>query len=214
MLERPPFVTITLLVLCGLGFALTLLGHMAFLYSMLYQPVVMMPVGISFEPVLSGLTQWQLWRLISPIFVHFGWFHIAFNALALWYLGVAIELRYGAKLMIFVCLVLALVSNSFQYFAIGPHMFGGFSGVNFGLYGFCLALLSFRPRLSVLLKPMHVVMPAFLVLGMLPIKEVWGFSDVANHAHVSGLLVGAFIGALVRYRELKKSNSTSVDTVL
>lgn len=214
MFERPPFVTITLLVLCGLGFALTLLGHMAFLYSMLFQPVVMMPVGISFESVFSGLSQWQLWRPVSPIFVHFGWFHFAFNALALWYLGVAIEMRYGATLMAALCLLLALASNSCQYFAIGPHMFGGFSGVNFGLYGFCLALLLFKPKIDALPKSMHFVMPVFFVVGMLPLKEVWGFSDVANHAHVSGLLVGAVAGALVRYVELKKSNKDTVDNLL
>src|SRR5690606_17148635 len=91
---------------------------------------------LSFTPMNSmgqlaaspDLGQW--WRLVSPIFMHFGIMHLAFNALWYWELGRRIELRSGSFWLLGLTLLFALVSNYAQWVFSGPTaLFGGLSGL-------------------------------------------------------------------------------------
>ena len=55
-----------------------------------------------FQPV-SG----EYWRLLTPIFLHFGWLHITFNSLWMWELGALIEQRLGSLLLTLLVLLAA-----------------------------------------------------------------------------------------------------------
>ncbi len=73
---------------------------------------------------------------IAPIFIHFGVFHIVFNGLWLWEFGRRIESLAGSLHFLLLVLVTGLVSNGAQYWWSGPSLFGGMSGVIFGLLGY------------------------------------------------------------------------------
>src|SRR4051812_49839074 len=58
----------------------------------------LMAFGVKSNP---EIVQGQWWRFITPIFLHIGILHIAFNSYALWIVGPQVEKLYGgARLVI------------------------------------------------------------------------------------------------------------------
>ena len=169
--------TLTLLIICWLLFGYTFITGDDSLYQALH---------FAAEPFTSG----QLWRFISPIVLHFSLLHILMNTFWWWYLGGRIEQRLGTMTLASVALAAGLFSNLAQFFASGP-LFGGLSGVVYGLFGFVFVLGKRRPELGMTLPP---AMMAFLLLWI-----VLGFSgilitNIANMAHLAGLVTGLLLG--------------------
>ncbi len=145
---------------------------------------------MAFHEILGG----QIWRPITPIFIHFSFPHLLFNAMMLHDLGALIERRFGARHLLLLILVTALVSNVAQALWHGP-LFGGLSGVDYGLFGFLWIRGKFDPEGSELSKNTVTLLLVWLVLGYTGIlKELIG--NVANAAHTAGLLVGMAWGYL------------------
>ena len=74
---------------------------------------------------LQQIRQGQLWRLLTPIFLHLGWLHLVFNLFWLYYLGSQIEARRGTWFLGWMILVIAVLSNLLQYFVGQSPMFLG-----------------------------------------------------------------------------------------
>jgi GlpG protein len=141
------------------------------------------------------LSQW--WRLITPIFLHFGVMHLAFNALWLWELGRRIEIRSGGLWLLGLTVLFALVSNFAQWFASGNALFGGLSGAVYGLLGYCWLYQLIAPNVHFdLPRGVVILMLVWLVLGVTGVITMLGFGAIANAAHVGGLLTGCAAGAL------------------
>ena len=143
--------------------------------------------------------QGQYWRLLTPVFLHFGWLHIAFNSLWLWELGGKLELRLGSGMLALLVLIVGIGSNTAQFLYSGPSLFGGMSGVVYGLLGYCWVLGALEPQLGLVL-PRGIVwfMLIWLVFGLVTPTQMLGFGSIANGAHVGGLLLGCVAG-LVSY---------------
>ena len=76
-------VTLLLILLSIGGFALVYLrAPMAWLSYLTFTPVQVDEGNLVF-----GAMGGQYWRLVTPVFLHFGWLHIVFNSLWLWELG-------------------------------------------------------------------------------------------------------------------------------
>ncbi|RLA57659.1 MAG: rhomboid family intramembrane serine protease [Gammaproteobacteria bacterium] len=154
------------------------------------------PFVISAGQIQFYQSSGEYWRLITPVFLHFGWLHIVFNSLWLWELGAKVERVMGSLDMILLFFAIAFVSNLAQYAFGGPSVFGGMSGVVYGLLGFSWVGPLLQPRWQI--QPprgIMIFMVGWLVLCLFGIVEVLGFGAVANAAHVGGLLVGAILGA-------------------
>jgi len=139
----------------------------------------------------------QYWRLLTPIFIHFGWLHITFNSLWLWELGALIEQRLGSLFLLLLVVGSGAGSNLAQYLYTGPSLFGGMSGVVYALLGFCWVYNYLLPQ-SGLGVPRGIVafMIGWLVFCMVGATEMLGFGSIANAAHVGGLLLGCLGAAL------------------
>ena len=166
------------------------------------------PDGIDVRSV--SIRRGEIWRVVTPIFIHYGIMHILFNLYMFFQFGSLIENRYGTLKFGLICLASAALSNLAQGFVpyeIGgspPGLtngtmitsFGGMSGVVYGLFGFVWMKSIFDRKFGFKIPQSTVIiLIAWLFLCMLP-DGMAPVRSVANWAHGIGLLVGMAIGYL------------------
>jgi GlpG protein len=184
----------TILILCSIaGFLIIYLqAPFAWLALFTFTPFEL----VNGRPVFDSING-QYWRLVTPAFLHFGWLHIVFNSLWLWELGGKVERVMGHMNMFLLFLVIAMVSNASQFVFGGPGLFGGMSGVVYGLLGFSWVAPLLHPAWRIQPSPtLMLFMVGWLVVCMVGLVEGLGFGAIANAAHLGGLLCGAVLGAL------------------
>lgn len=139
------------------------------------------------------IKQNQLWRLVTPAFIHFGFLHILFNLL--WWKDLANVLEYskGKVFLLLFTLFVAIISNYFQALMSGPN-FGGLSGVVYGLLSYLWVYKLFNPNSQFgLPKSDMVLMVLWLVFG---IFDIFSFK-MANWAHGMGMVAGAILAVII-----------------
>lgn len=151
----------------------------------------------TFVPLADSLAAGQWWRIVSPMLIHFGMLHLAMNSLWYWELGRRIELRQGGVQLLLLTLVFAAFSNGVQYYFGGPTLFGGLSGVLYGLLGHCWLFQWLAPNPFYRLpRGVLVMMLVWLLLCLSGLVSVLGFGEIANGAHVGGLVIGCATGLI------------------
>lgn len=157
-------------------------------------PITLINGVPDFSTLQDGLASGQVWRVFSPVFLHFGWMHLIFNMLWLWFFGNQIEKQHGRGRFIVLLLATGIGGNLAQY-AAGTVLFGGMSGVDFGLMAYVWLMSRRRPNSGFFVPQMLVVMMfGWLVFAMTSVAGLFGFGNVANEAHVGGLVVGLALG--------------------
>jgi GlpG protein len=157
--------------------------------------------GNSFEPVrflfiseymnksLVEVHQGEVWRLITPIFIHMNIFHIFFNMSCFIDLGSMVERRQSTWFLSVFVIVVGVVSNLAGFYYAGP-MFGGMSGVIYGLIGYIWIRGKFDPGSGLFLHRFTVVFAlVFFFACLLHI-----IPGVANAVHAAGLGLGMLWG--------------------
>ena len=146
---------------------------------------------LTWSPGLVEVRAGQVWRLVTPIFVHFGLLHIVFNMMMLKDLGAFIERRFGALYMLGIVVVSGVLSNAGQFLWSGP-VFGGMSGIVYALFGFLWMRGKHDPTASFRLNPSTV----YSLIGWFVICVFGIIPHVANVCHGVGLGVGMAWGWL------------------
>ena len=132
------------------------------------------------------LRRGEVWRLVTPILIHFGFPHILFNMLWLRDLGCMFEARLKSWYFLVFVIVVAMVSNLAQYLFTKSPIFGGMSGVNYALIGYVWIRGRFDPGAGLHIDRQSLVLALiFFVLCFTPM-----IPRVANAAHLGGLLMG------------------------
>lgn len=151
-------------------------------------------------PNLPEVSHGQVWRLVTPIFIHMGVLHILFNMLWLLDLGSMIEGRQGPLVLIALVFVTAVASNLAQYHFGGSPAFGGMSGVVYGLFGYVWLRANSDPASGLFLRPTTVTLMMVwffaCLVGIIP--------NVANWTHAVGLMLGmawGYLSALIAARK-------------
>ncbi|PFG09305.1 MULTISPECIES: rhomboid family intramembrane serine protease [unclassified Marinobacter] len=145
--------------------------------------------------LLDTLSKGQIWRLITPDFLHFSWTHIIFNSVMLWFLGSQIEFIDGRTRLLVLALVASLLSNGLQYLVTGP-LFGGLSGVVYAILGYCWLSQRRLPRFQ--FPPALITFAlAWMVLGFTPLPNMLGMGNMANEAHLGGFVAGLLVAVLL-----------------
>ena len=141
----------------------------------------------------------QWWRTITPIFIHFSFAHLAFNCLWIYILGEKIENIDGSFAFAMLIIFSAILSNCLQYFYTDSSLFGGLSGVIYGLLGFCMILELDAEYDRYALPPgLYMFMIVWLILGFVGVLDLFGFGSVANFAHLGGLISGIIFAMIYK----------------
>jgi GlpG protein len=142
----------------------------------------------------TDLWRGQIWRLFTPVLIHFGPFHLLFNAFWLNDLAVPTERYQGSWRFAVFILFTAAVSNMAQLvFGQSPN-FGGLSGIVYALVGYLWARGRADPLSGINLPKQWVVFfIVWLALGFTGIfNDVLG--HMANFCHLGGFAAGALYG--------------------
>lgn len=144
----------------------------------------------------ASLKRWQVWRTVTPIFIHIGPLHLAMNMFMLATFGRLVERWIGTPKYGLMVVVAAVFPNLFQGLSpewmTGSPNFGGISGVLFCLFGYVWIRTSINPNHGISIPfPMVMIFVGFIVLGL---SGVFPALRIANLAHLGGLFVGAALG--------------------
>ncbi|WP_425640889.1 rhomboid family intramembrane serine protease [Marinomonas gallaica] len=151
---------------------------------------------IQFDPLSEVLAKGEYWRLITPALIHFGAAHLIFNALWVWEVGRKIERLMGSFVWLIFAVFVMIASNVGQYLINGYPLFGGLSGLVYGLVGFAWVMPVLIHGWPVIIsKPLMAFFIVWLLIGYTDVLSVFGLGSVANEAHLLGLVSGlAFAG--------------------
>lgn len=157
-------------------------------------------------PDLFGdIKKGQVWRLLTPAFLHTDLIHLLFNMLWLLVFGKMLEknLKTGAYIVFIV--IAAVVTNTLQYLMTGPY-FMGFSGIASAMAGYIWVRKRRAPWESYPIDNGTLIFLGIFILGMLALQIVAFFLNIlhivpfqlniANTAHVSGALLGMLLGRI------------------
>lgn len=176
-------VTVALIVA---SVAVALLSNLGSSVSTLFPLFIAEPGSAGFQSILSG----QVWRLLTPIFIHFGVMHVLFNMMWLWDLGGFIERRKGWPFFVGFILAVGIASNVAQYVIEGSPFFGGMSGVVYGLLGYVWMNGRRNPQSGFGLHKQTAVM----MFGWYVLCWTGLLGPIANWAHTAGLVIGIAVG--------------------
>lgn len=153
---------------------------------------------LHFGTLSAALMSGQIWRLVTPVFIHFGIVHLSFNAAVVIEFGRRIERGAGSGVLLWMTLLIAVVGNVAQFVVASAPLFGGLSGVAYGLF----AYVAVRGRFDT--APAWQVHPSFsigvvimLVLMSSGVTEAFGLY-IANTVHWVGLGLGVVAALLWR----------------
>jgi len=181
-------ITLSLIITCVAVFLISGMGQNTELVGGFF-------ISEKLDGQLSEFSSGEIWRLFTPIFLHFNFLHILFNMFWLYDLGSQIEKRKGSKFFVTFILLLALASNLTQFVLSGP-AFGGMSGVVYGLFGYVWVKTRLDPADGFRLDPMV----AMIMFGFFLISFTGVFGGIANWAHTGGLAIGLAWGYGSAYR--------------
>jgi GlpG protein len=186
--------TLTLIGLCVLATMLTHFGDYTWSASqwLYFSSMNDLVAGDPLQSIRHG----QVWRLITPIFMHLNFWHLIFNLFWLRDLGAMIELRKGTWFLLILVLVAAVISNVVQYRWGGP-MFLGISGVVYALFGYVWGKGRTDPSSGIGIRRESVII---MVAWLFACMTGW-LGPIGNGAHVAGIIIGlmfAYVPYLTR----------------
>ena len=154
------------------------------------------------EDPLVNLKRGQLWRTITPIFIHLSPLHLLMNVIGMVVLGRVSERWLGTGKYAMLVLVAAILPNMLQALAPsalgGNPLFGGISGVVYALFGLVWVRSVINPTLGVYIPFVYVVMILLpLAIGFSGLVPGWRAADLC---HLGGLMIGAAVAYMIEKR--------------
>lgn len=145
-------------------------------------------IGRAYVPWLGsveGVAEGQWYRLLTAMFLHSSYMHIAFNMLSLWWIGGPLEAALGRARYLTLYLVSGLAGSALTYLLAAPNQPSlGASGAIFGLFGATAILMR---RLKYDMRPVVILLVINLII-------TFGWGNIAWEAHIGGLVGGLVIG--------------------
>ncbi len=143
-------------------------------------------------PALVAGGEW--WRLLSSMFLHSGFVHLAVNMMSLYFLGSFVEEAFGRGRFLALYLLSGISGGlAYLYFGAFNAAAVGASGAIFGLLGGVLGYSLRRGTFSwqnPLIRQLLILLALNLYIG-------FSIRNISNTAHLGGLAGGLVFGWLV-----------------
>ena len=159
------------------------------------------------------LEEGQYFRLLTSMFLHINFLHLASNMLALYFIGRVVEVDFGSRRFALVYIlsgllgsVTSMLLNDISIFSLGA------SGAIFAVFG--AALVYYHRNRSLLRSDDH--RRSRNVLYAVVILLINGFTAVGidNWAHLGGLVGGILIALLIGPLLVKSSKPDNIDHIV
>jgi len=181
--RKKPIVTYILIAICVVVFFIdqftgrTLFGQ----FNMGYLSIYGMKIN-------DAISQGQVWRLITSVFLHADFYHIGFNMLALFIWGKNTEAMYDRKNYLYIFLLAGLLGSLGSYAFSDANGLGA-SGAVYGVLGAVFYVYAYNKQFFLKVFRKQTFLYAAISLG-------YGFllPNVDNMAHLFGL-AGGFLAA-------------------
>ncbi len=144
------------------------------------------------------LVKHEYWRLLTAMFLHAGFLHIAFNGYALLIFGQQVESFYGPWRFLAIYFIAGL-AGSITSFAFSPHLSVGASGAIFGIIG-ALGTFFFFHRKLLGGAGRAQLLNAVALIGLNLLLGVSQAGAIDNFAHIGGLIGGGVAAVLLAPR--------------
>ncbi len=174
--------------------ALLIANVAVFLFQMLAQSLVQVRIERLF-----GLVPYEvvhhlfLWQLATYMFLHGGFFHIAFNMLALWMFGAELESLWGTQKFLRFYFITG-IGAAIMTTLVGPNSYTVTIGASGAIYGLLAAYGLLFPDRVILLYFVLPIRAKYLVL-ILGLITFWSSisatgGGIAHVAHLGGMIFG------------------------
>lgn len=190
-------VTSLILLVNGALFVLMLLAAregpdgapQGFAHVMRFDPTTLLRFGAGWGVLTFGAGEW--WRLLTPVFLHSGLLHFAFNSYVLMQLGPLVESEFGTERFVFAYLACGVAGNVASQALSPGGLTVGASGAIFGLVG--LLLVHGKRRGGAFGTGLGRGMTEYAVYAL-----IFSFlPGIDWRAHLGGLAMGAGLGAVI-----------------
>jgi uncharacterized protein len=193
--------TLTIIALCILSFIVERLPGIGHFYLSAFE----------FSP---GSVLTRPWTLITYIFLHSGYLHLFFNMFVLFFLGTTLEKIIGKKQFLGIFFASGILSAvgysllSYPIFNISPGPMIGASGAIYGVFA-GLTMLEPDLRVYVYFVPMKLKY-ALLLFALLDFLMINSSDMIAHTAHLSGILVGLYMGLRIKNTQHRYHNPGNI----
>jgi len=159
--------------------------------GLLLQPREVLALG-ALVPAL--VAEGEAWRLLTSVFLHSGFAHLAMNMISLYFLGSFAEVSFGRGRFLALYFISGIAGSlAYLYFGAFSSPAVGASGAIFGLlggvFGFAIRRGTFSLR--------NPVINQLLILTAINLFLGATIPNVSNTAHLGGLVGGFVFGYLM-----------------
>jgi len=156
-------------------------------------------VAAHFGAIIPPLV-WEgaYYRLLTAMFVHFGWTHLLFNIAGMLIFGIRIERYYGKGSFLAIYFISGL-SASVASLLLTQGISAGASGAVYGLLGAAFVYTRYTKRAMDIINKHVILIYIILGLGM-------GFvmPNIDYFGHIGGLIAGSLVGLAALKLEERK----------
>lgn len=147
------------------------------------------------------------WTIVTHMFLHVDFGHLFFNMLVLFFFGRELENRIGNRTFLEVYFISGIVAAIGYYLTVSnpDSAVVGASGAILGVFA-TLTVLAPDLRVYVYFIPMQIKY-ALLLFTLLDFALIGSNDMVAHTAHLSGILVGLFMGLHIK-NKMQRYNRT------
>ena len=152
----------------------------------------------------KAITNFQIYRFLTAIFLHGSITHLAFNLFALFFFGLVLEKTIGTKRFLIAFFSTGIIAN-----IISVNFYNSSLGASGAIYGVIGAATILRPMMMIYtfgaIMPMFLAAIIYIIADILRAYGAFGPTNVGSIAHLSGIGLGLLLGVYYRnkFKQIK-----------